>query len=301
MRVFGVGIAPMAWMLAWLFCSNLSPVNGQEKAAESKKVAGPQFLKIDRDGKEPRALQVAVARYEINEGPYKGAKIDLVGAVHVGTAQYYSELNQRFRNYDSVLYELVADPEVNKPAQRQESGGFNPVSGLQVGMKSALDLSFQLDEVDYSPKNFVHADMSPSEFTEDMKKRNDGFLGMFARLMGAGLVQQGGKKGQQQQTEMIAAMLSKDPIKMRRVMAEQFESMEGQMAGLADKDGKSTLLTERNRKAFEVLEKELAAGKRNLSIFYGAAHLTDMHQKLLLNYKATPVTTEWIDAWPLKK
>ncbi len=109
--------------------------------------------------------------------------MDLIGAVHVGTKQYYSDLNQRFRNYDSVLYELVADPEVNKPNQRAQ-GGFNPISGLQTGMKEALELSFQLDEVDYSPANFVHADMSPGEFGEDMKKRNDGFIGMFARMMG---------------------------------------------------------------------------------------------------------------------
>jgi hypothetical protein len=167
-------------------------------------------------------------------------------------------------------------------------------------MKSALELSFQLDEVDYSPKNFVHADMSPSEFGEDMKKRKDGFVGMFARMMGAGMVQQAGKKGQQQQADLMAAFLAKDPIKMRRAMADQFESMEGQLAGLADKDGKSTLLTERNRKAFEVLSQELTKGKKKISVFYGAAHLNDMHERLLRDFGAQPVATEWVDAWPLR-
>ncbi len=81
----------------------------------------------------------------------KGATIDLIGAVHVGTKQYYSELNNRFRNYDAVLYELVADPEVNNPSMRDDSG-MNPLSGLQVGMKTALGLAFQLDEVDYIPR-----------------------------------------------------------------------------------------------------------------------------------------------------
>jgi hypothetical protein len=269
------------------------------KSAATKKNEGPKFVRIDREGKEPRALQVAIASYEITDGPNKGTTIDLIGAVHVGTKQYYSDLNNRFRNYDSVLYELVADPEVNNPAQRDEAG-FNPIGGLQVGMKTALELSFQLDEVDYSPKNFVHADMSPSEFGEDMKKRNDGFVAMFARMMGAGMVQQASKKGQQQQADLMAAFLAKDPIKMRRAMAEQFESMEGQLAGLADKDGKSTLLTERNRKAFEVLEKEIAKGKKKISVFYGAAHLLDMDQRLQRDFGAQPVKTEWVDAWPLR-
>ena len=269
------------------------------KSNKSKKQDGVQFLRIDKEGEEPRALQVAIARYEIQEGPHKGAIVDLVGAVHVGTKQYYSELNNRFKAYDAVLYELVADPEVNNPSMRDDSG-MNPLSGLQVGMKTALELAFQLDEVDYTPKNFVHADMSPAEFSEDMKKRNDGFLAMFARMMGAGTVQQAGKKGQQQQADLLAAMLSKDPIKLRRVMAKQFEDMEGQMAGLADKSGKSTLLTERNRKAFEVLDQELKAGKSNVSVFYGAAHLPDMHERLLRDFNAKPVKTEWIDAWPLR-
>lgn len=267
----------------------------KDKDKESK----PKFLRIDREEKSPRALQVAIASYEITSGPHKGKTVDLVGAVHVGSKQYYSELNQRFRNYDSVLYELVADPEVNKPAKRSESG-FNPVSGIQTGMKDALDLSFQLEEVDYGPENFVHADMSPTEFGEDMKKRKDGFLGMFARMMGAGMATQAGKKGQEQQAEMMAAMLTKDTMKLRRVMAEQFESMEGQVAGLADKDGKSTILTERNRKAFEVLESELSKGKKKIAIFYGAAHLNDMHDRLLKDFQAKPVETDWLDAWPLK-
>ncbi|XZE19507.1 hypothetical protein SH449x_004828 [Pirellulaceae bacterium SH449] len=268
-----------------------------ERAKKPKSDA--QFLRVDREGEEPRALQVAIARYEVQEGPHKGAIIDLVGAVHVGTKQYYSELNNRFRTYEAVLYELVADPEVANPSMRDDSG-LNPLSGLQVGMKTALELAFQLDEVDYNAKNFVHADMSPAEFGEDMKKRNDGFLSMFARMMGAGTAQQAGKKGQQQQADLLAAMLTKDPIKLRRVMAAQFEDMEGQMAGLADKSGKSTLLTERNRKAFEVLERELKNGKRNVSVFYGAAHLNDMHERLLRDFQAKPVSTEWIDAWPLR-
>jgi hypothetical protein len=83
-------------------------------------------------------------------------------------------------------------------------------------------------------------------------------------------------------------------------MAEQFETMEGQMAGLADKDGKSTLLTERNRKAFQVLESELKAGKKKIAIFYGAAHLPDMHERLMRDFQAKPTENNWIDAWPLR-
>lgn len=261
----------------------------------------PSFLRIKKtDDGEPESLQVAVARYSFDQGEFKGAFVDLIGAVHVGTKEYYQELNKRFKAYDAMLYELVADPSANKPDKRAQRGGFNPLGSLQTGMKDVLQLKFQLDEVDYSPSNFVHADISGEDFVEDMKQRGDSFLGMFARMMGAGLVAQNSKKGNAQQAELIAAALSKDPIKLRRVMADQFESMDSQMAAMAHKDGKSTLLTERNTKAFQVMEKEMAKGKKKLAIFYGAGHLLDMHQRLLRDYKTTQTNLEWLDAWPLK-
>ena len=284
---------------------------GQEKSpatkslpdseASKEKAERPSFLRIKKSEKgDPESLQVAIARYSFDEGEFKGAYVDLIGAVHVGTKEYYQELNNRFKTYDALLYELVADPSANKPDKRADRGGFNPLGALQKGMKDVLELKFQLDEVDYSPANFVHADISGEDFLEDMKQRGDSFVGMFARMMGAGLAAQNSKRGSTQQAEMIAAALAKDTIKLRRVMAEQFESMDSQMAGMADKNGKSTLLTERNTKAFQVMEKEIKAGKKKLAIFYGAGHLLDMHQRLLRDYKTTQTKLEWLDAWPLK-
>jgi hypothetical protein len=301
-----VGLVSPLFVLGIVASSRSCPA--QEKAAAAvasdesvAKDSKPTFLRIKRsESGEPETLQVAVARYEFQEGANRGAYVDLIGAVHIGSKAYYQELNQRFKTYDAMLYELVADPSANKPFQRAERG-FNPLGAMQTGMKDVLDLSFQLEEVDYSPSNFVHADMSPEDFLEDMNKRGDGFVAMFARMMGAGLVAQNSKKGASQQADMMAAFLSKDTIKLRRVMAEQFESMDSQMAGLADKSGKSTLLTERNTKAFEVMEKQLKEGKRKLAIFYGAGHLLDMHTRLLKDYGAKQTQWEWIDAWPLTK
>jgi len=273
----------------------------EKPRTENEQTDRPSFLRIKKSEKgEPESLQVAVARYSFDQGEYKGGTVDLIGAVHVGSKEYYQELNKRFKTYDGMLYELVADPSANKPDKRAERGGFNPLGAMQTGMKDVLDLKFQLDEVDYSPANFVHADISGEDFLEDMSQRGDSFVGLFARMMGAGLAAQNTKKGSTQQAEMIAAALAKDTFKLRRVMADQFESMDGQMAAMADKNGKSTLVTERNSKAFQVMEKEFKAGKKNLAIFYGAAHLLDMHQRLLRDYKATQTKLEWLDAWPLK-
>jgi hypothetical protein len=260
----------------------------------------PLFVRVDKDDSgKPRALQTAVATYEIDSGAFQGTKVDLIGAVHVGERSYYRELNRRFKEYDAVLYELVAEPD-DRPSQRQDRGGVNPIGSLQSGMKDALKLTFQLEEVNYDAKNFVHADMSPGEFGQDMVKRNDGFVSMFARLMGAGFATQASKKNSEMQADMMAAMISRDPIRMRRAMASQMEVMDNQLVGLADKDGKSTLLTERNVKAFEVLRRELDRGKRNVSIFYGAGHLIDMHDRMTRDFGAKLTKIEWLDAWDLR-
>jgi len=269
-------------------------------SGSNKKEKAPAFTRVDLDGKgEPRALQTAVARYRISSGDYQGAVVDLIGAVHIGEKAYYEELNERFKGYDVVLYELVANPD-DKPRKGRERRGINPVGSLQTGMKDSLKLAFQLEEIDYSPKNFVHADMSPEEFGEDMARRNDGLVSMFARIMGAGFATQGSKKNAEAQADMMAAMLSGDALKMRRAMAKQFDSMDNQMAGLADKEGKSTLLTERNAKAFEVMDRELKTGHRNIGVFYGAGHFPDMHARLLRDFNAESMGIEWLDAWDLR-
>lgn len=273
----------------------------RERRATSAKEEQPLFIRVDKDEEgTPRALQTAVATYEIQSGEFKGARVDLVGAVHVGERSYYQELNRRFTEYDAVLYELVANPEDRPSPTRQERGGFNPIGSLQSGMKDTLRLTFQLEEVNYQAKNFIHADMSPTEFGQDMAKRNDGLISIFARMIGASFAVQTSKKNADLQAEMTVAMLSRDPIKMRRAMAMQMEIMDNQLMGLADKDGKSTLLTERNVKAFEVLKRELKAGRRNVSIFYGAGHLLDMHQRMKRDFNAKLTKIIWLDAWDLR-
>jgi hypothetical protein len=261
--------------------------------------AAPVFLRVDNDAKgEPRALQCAIAKYRIASGKHQGAVIELVAAVHIGESSYYSDLNHRFEGYDVLLYELVARPE-DRPKRNERRASGNPVSSIQTGMKDKLKLAFQLDEIDYQARNFVHADMSPEEFGEDMARRNDGFLSMFARLMGSGFAAQGSNKNNDAQAELMAALFSGDTIKLRRAMANQFESMDSQMAGIADKEGKSTLLTERNAKAFEVMQQQLDQGKQKVGVFYGAGHLLDMHNRLVNDFQAEPLEVEWVDAWNL--
>ena len=73
-------------------------------------------------------------------------------------------------------------------------------------------------------------------------------------------------------------------------------SLLGTQIAPEDVSGIPRIVGERNRVAFEVLDKQLAAGKKKLAIFYGAAHLPDMEQRLIKRgFKRT--STKWLKAW----
>ena len=256
-----------------------------------------KFVRVSKEGKEPLALQTAVVKYKSDSKETEGVEVTLIGAVHIAEKSYYQDLNKLFTEYDALLYEMVSDPkQVPVPGER----GSSPVSSVQVGMKDMLELTFQLDEVDYKAKNFVHADMSPEEFFDSMNKRKEGVFKMFLRSVGSGLAMQG--SGKSNDLDVITAMLSeKRSSGLKRALAEQFEMMDGQMAALQGEDGRSTLITERNAKAFKVLGEQIKAGKKKIGIFYGAGHFKDMHQRLIDDYRMQPVETKWMDAWDLKE
>jgi hypothetical protein len=65
-----------------------------------------------------------------------------------------------------------------------------------------------------------------------------------------------------------------------------------------DGPGGSVIIHERNSAAIKVLEDSLKQGKKDIAIFYGAAHMPDMSARLIdMGFK--PVATEWRQAWDL--
>lgn len=270
-----------------------------KKAADKK--AGPQFIRVLRNSKDvPTSLETAVVRYTATEGKYAGVTVDLIGAVHVGDKAYYKKLNKRFADYESLLYELVAKKGTKIP-KGGGGGSGHPVGMMQQGMTEVLGLAYQLEEVDYTKKNFVHADMSPKEFDDKMKERGESWMGMMFKMMGQGIAMQAesAKDGESPEMEMLLAMFdSQRDLKLKRALAKQMENMETMMAGFEGEDG-STIITERNKAAFKVLADELAAGKKKIGVFYGAGHLADMDERLIKEFGLKREATEWFVAWDM--
>ncbi len=247
------------------------------------------------------SLQTAVVSYE---SPQK-VKVDLVGAIHIADKAYFEALNTRFKSYEAVLYELVGPSieERKKPEVMKEAQKLQWVGQLQTMMKDALKLTGQLEGIDYQAKNFVHADMNMSQFTKTQDKKQESFLTLYlkaSQAQKAANEKRGVSSDAAGMIMLLKIMTMKDSsTELKRMIAQEFDSVEDIMAGIESGDG-TVLVGERNRIALEVMNKEITAGKKRLAIFYGAAHLADMEQRLLKQgFKRTQI--EWLKAWDLPK
>jgi hypothetical protein len=259
-----------------------------------------EFLRIKNDEQgNPIAMQLANVRYVPENGNPNDVHVDLISAVHIADKSYYENLNQLFKTYDVVLYELVA-PEGTRVGDKAASEGKSMLSLLQQGMKNALGLTFQLDEVDYAAKNFVHADISPKEFKKSMDEKGESFLSMFLRTWLVGLQQQASNPNAITNMDLIMALFAPNQEQQLKVIAaKQFLEMEPIMNAIEGENG-STIVTTRNLKALKVLRREMEKGNKTFAIFYGAAHMPEMEKVLMKEFKLKPEHLTWMDAWDLR-
>ena len=265
-----------------------------EASAADSEVTFMRFVELaDREGHVDTAIQTY--RHP------SGVEVALVGAVHIGDKAYYEVLNERFKRYDSVLYEMIKDDEVD-PSELSGSG--HPVSQMQLAMKNMLGLAFQLEGVDYSGKNFIHADLDPATFSKLQGEKGENFFTLALqsffqeqRMMASG--QLSGFSS----LSLLMALASKDrEHTLKWMFAQQLSELESMLAGIDQgMDGKgSVILRGRNDKAFQVLASEIRSGKKRLAVFYGAGHMPDMDRRLdEMGFRR--VREEWLVAWDLMR
>lgn len=266
------------------------------------------------EGADKDRLQTAVKRFQ------KGGRIvDLVAVVHLGDASYFENLNQLLATYDRVLYEMVggayapsraeAAVELAEPGATEDApAGVDEMAGLrqlQTLAKSFLGLEFQLDGIDYSARNFVHADVEWDSLNTLMTARNQNFSEIFTRAMA--LSTQGNVAGLPESeagmslllTGLLSAVTSGNSTELKRLLAPLLGEAEAFITQLEGEDG-TVLVTERNKLVMERLAQEQQLrGDGTYAIFYGAGHMPDLEERLLgLGYAAGE--TAWADAWSME-
>ncbi|MCA8944522.1 MAG: hypothetical protein KDB80_18325 [Planctomycetes bacterium] len=262
-----------------------------------------KFAGFRRLNEDDAVFETAIVRYANDDG----AHVSLIASVHIADATHYDELNKEFEKYDALLYELVA-PDSYRPKKGEQRKADNPLSYLQLAMKKGLELEFQLGSIDYTPDNFVHADLTPSGFQDAMADRGETLMSIIFDM-----IARQGKFAQEQRDDPDAPKPAKiDMVKafrnnegrhaLRLMVGEQLMMLEGMAAGAGGDDDDGTVLLEgRNDRALEVLAQQLAAGKREIGIYYGAAHMPDMEAKLIRDFGFHKVSERTLVAWDITK
>lgn len=245
------------------------------------------FIRVDEDATAAR-LQTAVTRYEKD-----GATVDLIGAVHIGDRAYYQALNKRFEGYEVLLFEMIGGENINGNPDPEGAKQPNPLRIVYDKAAKMLKLTGQIDHIDYSAKNFLHADLTVAEFTQKQADRGES---LFAFMLNA----------QETATQpnpfrvVLAAIAGRADL-LKLALIHTLGDAEDQITSLA---GESVIISDRNVRCLEVLDREMAAGRKKIGIFYGAAHFPDM-EKRLLNRGFVRSHHEWLTAWnvmkPIKK
>lgn len=274
------------------------------EAPVAKKADTDKFVRLVRDEqKQPLKLETAIVRFGPAAG-HEGPTVDLVSAVHIADRPYYDELNKQLAQYDVVLYELVAPPGTRIPKGGKKPD--NPLAMIQQIMKIVLDLDLQTERIDYTAKNFVHADMSPEQMAKAMHDRGEDGLTLFLSIAADVLkdqnLQHQKQNGKEAGADLDLGSLFLDPqgpVKLKRMMAVQMEAFSSGETGLG-KTLKNVLVTDRNQAALRVLRRENAKGHKKIAIFFGAAHMPDFETHLRQDFGLERKSQHWLTAWDIR-
>jgi hypothetical protein len=246
-------------------------------------------------------LQTAIVSYENSSG----VVLDLVAAVHLGEIEYYSALNEYFNNQDAVLYELIAY-EDDRPTPEEVVENSSAVSFVQRALGSFLKVSFQLEQIDYSPNNFKHADLNPDELQQIMLEKNENFFSMFFSLAVAQLASEqaaleaGAVPSSFSMISIMNALLAEDQnLAFKYLFAEELGRTDGVIVG-PELENQLTILGDRNKAALEVLDETLDNPTiQKISIFYGAAHMPGIERELIQSFGFEKIQQRWRSAWKM--
>ena len=295
------GLMKHQYLFAFFLClfPALSFIN---EARGDRDYVFSDFLRISKpEGQRPPAsYDTAIVKFVDEKN---NTEVHLIGVIHIGDEEYYTELNEIFKRYDAVLYELVAEEDTRPNAETGRNESQSILSAFQSGIGSALALDFQLDHIDYHAENMIHADLNPTEFARRATERND-IMQMFYRLLLTGIKKSGPDSQREEmrmQGRLLGAFLASDPkLSLKRLLAEEMAKQLDESGWIIGGEG-SAIITDRNDAALQVLLRERDNGKKKIAIFYGAAHLPEFAKSLERDFQMKKTGIDWIIAWDLTR
>jgi hypothetical protein len=208
--------------------------------------------------------------------------------VHIADTAYYREVQRLLEQADVVLYEMVKPKDAHPEAGKGEEP--EGVRALQMKLAEWFGLAFQLDAVSYGRPHFVHADLTLEEFTgqpgsEAVKAQMEKLR---PHLAAAEQMLKGPSGGDPKKSTFLQRMA-------KGLIGRLLGSMGSDVASLLGDDSVDLIIHKRDEVAVKRLT-EVPEETTTVAIFYGAAHLPDLEQRITkLGYKR--VASRWLTAW----
>ena len=250
------------------------------------------------------ALEVALRSFVPRNG--RGPIVWLVGVTHLGTTNYYAELQRFLDAQPLVLFEGVGA--TNKQFKMRSDRGFS----VQDEMARVLGLEFQLNAIDYSREHFHNADLSLPQLARIFEQATNGSAGgesaasgqaefnqlvqvmegsgLFGGLARLSLSLVGASPRLQAATKVAL-------IETLGALPEDLSRVPGMTPGL--KHLLAVLIEERNRAVVASLRSALRARPRpaSVAVFYGAGHMTDLERRMRATLHYRPAEERWLTAF----
>lgn len=297
---------------------------GSSDKDEENEFESPWF-RLAREGKIPQRLETSIVtysgEYEDEDGNKREVSVALVGAIHIADAEYYKSLNEIFKEYETVVFEMVSNGDdaslieaIEKERQSKSKYDLSPlnaVSTLQMVMGDLLGLTYQIDGIDYGAGNLVRGDMNADEFI--IQLINNGDVGAFLSDSFFSSIFDREPNYDLESLGLAILFSNNKQLTFKRFMANELikseisdvdkerQRLDDDANGKEEKKERETALIQlRNKKAISAVKKELQKGRSRIAAFYGAAHLPDMEKRLQseLNLKQVG-EPRWITAWDM--
>ena len=304
---------------ALLVCPHAPAADALVRSGKTPAAGSRDYVRYVGDDKRGK-LQTVIVTMKNGD-----VQVELIGAVHVADADYYRALTKLFTGYEELLFELVDGQKMKRdieagpkpsakktplkqgefppddddaPAEKERSPAFKIISMLMHGFGNYFHLQYQTDGIDYHTKNFVHADVSMDEFVRLQADKGESFVDLMRKAIEAQLEVGSDRNSEPKGSQFLLALLG-DSSGLKVAMARQLAATGDVVSEMEKHDGGTVIITERNKKALSVLDREVAAGRKNLGIFYGAAHLSAMEAEMeKTGFHRTG--ERWVNAWDIK-
>lgn len=260
---------------------------------------GEPFLRIVEDGDYAR-LELASKTYS---NPAQGLTVTLLAAIHFAQDQFYERQMEIARQSSCTLYEGKGLDKIGiewncqpLPAKVNRSHHFSIIA-------KSYNLSLQLEKIDHSYVNFVHADFSFQEECPKLEERLRDFA-EFIEHYNNKYDEQGKKSelndGYEYYINIQINNQKQIPLKS---LIESLEKQTNNIETLLKEQGEdfySREFMQRNNIVLDKFAQQAAMATpenpKHIIIFYGAGHMPYFEAELRQKYNLRFQSEEWISS-----